>query len=73
MEKFISLEGNILALATAHPSKFPEAVEEAIGVRLSLPAALSSLMGRSEKVTHLPNNLSQVKKFIRQHSQNHDH
>ena len=61
-----------VALGTAHPSKFPEAVEEAIGVRPSLPAGLSSLMERNEKVTYLPNNLFQVKKFIRQHSQNHE-
>ena len=72
-EAFMSEDNTpMVALGTAHPSKFPEAVEEAIGVRPSLPAALSSLMERSEKVTYLPNNLSQVKKFIRQHSQNHE-
>ena len=62
----------MVALGTAHPSKFPEAVEEAIGVKPSLPAKLSSLMERHEQVTYLPSNLSQVKKYIRQHSQPHE-
>ena len=62
----------LVALGTAHPSKFPEAVEEAIGVKPSLPAKLSSLMERHEQVTYLPSNLSRVKKYIRQHSQRHE-
>ncbi|MCW5700381.1 MAG: threonine synthase [Rhodospirillales bacterium] len=44
----------MVALATAHPAKFPDAVEAAIGVRPVLPPALRDLMDREERYTVLP-------------------
>ncbi|MEL7219393.1 MAG: threonine synthase, partial [Pseudomonadota bacterium] len=38
----------IVTLATAHPAKFREAVERAVGVRPSLPARVGDLFGREE-------------------------
>jgi threonine synthase len=38
----------IVALATAHPAKFPDAVEAATGVRPELPEALADLLERPE-------------------------
>ncbi|WP_086619438.1 threonine synthase [Erythrobacter tepidarius] len=43
----------LVTLATAHPAKFPDAVERAIGVRPALPARVGDLFGRAESVTHL--------------------
>jgi len=43
----------LVTLATAHPAKFPDAVERAIGVRPSLPARVGDLFGRAESFTEL--------------------
>jgi threonine synthase len=58
----------MVALACAHPAKFPEPVAAATGVRPALPAALSDLMERRERSTLLPNDLSKVQDFIRNHA-----
>jgi len=55
-----------VALATAHPSKFPEAVERAIGRRPALPAALAEQAGRPERAERLPNDAGRLKTFIRE-------
>ena len=55
----------VVALATAHPSKFPDAVERATGVRPSLPAHLADLLDRRERFTVLPNDQGAVEAFIR--------
>ncbi|MFN0043792.1 MAG: threonine synthase [Alphaproteobacteria bacterium] len=54
----------IVALATAHPAKFPDAVERATGLRPSLPARLADLFEREERVATLPNDLGAVKAFV---------
>ncbi|MBY0512271.1 MAG: threonine synthase [Rhodospirillaceae bacterium] len=56
-----------LTLATAHPAKFPAAVEAATGVHPPLPLALADLFQRTERFTTLPNDLNDVKAFVRQH------
>jgi threonine synthase len=59
-------KGNpMIALACAHPAKFPDAVEKATGVRPALPPPLADLMGREERVTVLPNQLAAVQRFVR--------
>jgi threonine synthase len=55
----------LVALATAHPAKFPDAVERATGVRPRLPERLGDLFDRPERVTTLPNELSAVQDFVR--------
>ncbi len=57
--------GPVVTLATAHPAKFPDAVEKAIGERPKLPDHLSDLMDREEFVTDQPNDLEAVQDFIR--------
>jgi threonine synthase len=57
----------IVALATAHPAKFPDAVEKATGVRPSLPARLGDLFSREEQFDVLPKDLAQVQDFVRRH------
>jgi threonine synthase len=56
----------IVALATAHPAKFPDAVERATGVRPPLPERLSDLMGRKEVIVVLPNDRRAVADYLRQ-------
>jgi threonine synthase len=55
----------MVALACAHPAKFPDAVERATGIRPALPPELSDLLERPERNTVLPNDLAAVKRFIR--------
>lgn len=54
----------MVALATAHPAKFPDAVEAASGVHPALPAFLSDLYEREERLHSLDNSYDQVKSYI---------
>jgi threonine synthase len=54
----------MVAMATAHPAKFPDAVERACGVRPELPDALSDLYEREERLINLPNDLNQLKSYV---------
>ncbi|MEM8737455.1 MAG: threonine synthase [Planctomycetota bacterium] len=56
----------MVVLGTAHPAKFPDAVERATGVRPSLPEHLADLYDRPEKYDVLPNDLAGVQAYIRQ-------
>jgi len=58
----------MIVLGTAHPAKFPAAVKAASGVEPGLPAHLSDLMERKERSTLLPNDLSKVEAFVREHA-----
>jgi threonine synthase len=59
-----SISGAIVTMATAHPAKFPDAVERATGVRPRLPAHLEDLMERPEYFTNLPNDLGAVEQYV---------
>ena len=54
-----------IALATAHPAKFLDAVERATGTRPSAPKALAEVFRRREHFTTLPNDLDQLRRLIR--------
>ncbi|TDQ82416.1 L-threonine synthase [Dongia mobilis] len=54
----------IISLATAHPAKFPDAVEQATGIRPALPSHLAHLMSARERLTDLPNDLARVQDFV---------
>jgi threonine synthase len=54
----------MVVLSTAHPAKFPAAVEAACGVKAGLPDWLGDLDTRPERVTVLPNDQAAVEKFI---------
>ncbi len=56
----------MVTLATAHPAKFPDAVESATGVRPQLPPRMSDLFDLPERVTHLPDDLAAIQAFIRE-------
>ena len=57
-----------MALATAHPAKFPDAVEEACGRRPALPPHLADLLGRRERFTPVPNDPVAIERHIRARS-----
>ena len=54
----------MVAIATAHPAKFPDAVEAASGIRPALPPALADLYQRPERCRVLANELGQVRAYI---------
>lgn len=56
--------GPMVTLATAHPAKFPDAVEKAAGLRPGLPPRLAPLMMAEERVSVLANDPEAVKAFI---------
>ena len=64
----LTSEAPSVVLATAHPAKFPDAVEEASGVHPALPAWLGDLMQRKEHYTVLPNDLGNVEEYVSRHS-----
>jgi threonine synthase len=53
-----------IVLSTAHPAKFPDAVEAACGVRPQLPAWLDGLMTRHEQVKIMKNDQDEVERFV---------
>ena len=58
----------MVALATAHPAKFPDAVERATGIRPALPEPFAELYERPERETTLPADLGAVREFLRGHA-----
>lgn len=58
----------IVNLACAHPAKFPDAVEKAIGRRPALPERMVDLLERPEILTPLPNDLKKVQDYVQANS-----
>ncbi len=55
----------MITLATAHPAKFPDAVETATGLRPGLPPRMADLFDRTERVTRVKNDLAAIQALIR--------
>ena len=58
-------ENPMITLATAHPAKFPDAVEAAVGVRPTLPKRMANLFELPERLTEVPNDLAALKSLIK--------
>ncbi|MCJ7873042.1 threonine synthase [Phaeobacter sp. J2-8] len=56
----------MITLATAHPAKFPDAVEKATGLRPGLPQRMGNLYERPERVTRVSNDLAALETLIRE-------
>jgi threonine synthase len=56
----------MVTLATAHPAKFPDAVEQATGIRPALPPRMSDLFDKPERQTRVANDLSAIQTLIRE-------
>jgi threonine synthase len=54
----------MVTLATAHPAKFPDAVEAATGIRPALPPRMADLFERDERVTEVANDLAALEGVI---------
>jgi threonine synthase len=54
----------LVTLATAHPAKFPDAVEAATGIRPALPSRMADLFERPERVTRVANDLAGIERLI---------
>jgi threonine synthase len=54
-----------VAMATAHPAKFPDAIERVVGARPPLPPRLADLFDRPERFVVLPNDLAAVEAQVR--------
>ena len=67
-EKCMNENIPMITLATAHPAKFPAAVEAASGVYPDLPPRMGDMMTREERFEILANDVSVVEAFIEKHS-----
>jgi threonine synthase len=56
----------VIAAATAHPAKFPDAIEKAVGFRPPLPPHLADLYDRGENYETMPNDWTAVAGRVRQ-------
>ncbi len=54
-----------VAMATAHPAKFPDAMERATGQRPALPPRMADLFEREERFTVMPNDLTAIEAAVR--------
>jgi len=54
----------MICLATAHPAKFPDAVEQATGIRPALPERLAGLFAREERFDVLAADLAAVSAHV---------
>ncbi|WP_299502727.1 threonine synthase [uncultured Roseobacter sp.] len=55
----------MITLATAHPAKFPDAVEQASGQHPPLPPRMADLYERAERVSRVPNDLAALTAHIK--------
>jgi threonine synthase len=60
----VAREVPVVTLATAHPAKFPDAVERATGQRPYLPARVGDLFEREERYTELAGGYDAVAEFV---------
>ena len=60
----LGLEKNCVVLSTAHPCKFPNAIEDAISKTEDLPDSLNYVNDRKEKFEVLSNDIEKVKKYV---------
>ena len=58
----------VVTLATAHPAKFPDAVEQAIGIRADLPQRMGNLMDREERYETLSADYETIRDFVAGHA-----
>ena len=63
--KKIKIKENNVVLATAHPSKFPDAINRSINVKPSLPNKFKYVLDEKENYDIIPNNLEKIKQYIK--------
>lgn len=63
--KFREAGTPMVAMATAHPAKFPDAMRAATGISPALPPALADLFDREERFSVIANDLEKVEDAVR--------
>jgi len=58
----------LVTLATAHPAKFPDAVERAVGMRPALPARVGDLFGRAESFAEIAGDYAATRDYVLGHA-----
>src|SRR6478609_4564409 len=61
----------VVTLATAHPAKFPDAVERATGQRPPLPTRVGDLFDREERYAELPGDYDAIAAYVAEHATPH--
>jgi len=61
-------DGPVVCVATAHPAKFPDSVDEAVGAAVARHPRLDALRGLPSRRTEIPASLEAVKDFISAHA-----
>jgi threonine synthase len=54
----------MLVLSTAHPAKFPEVIQQALGIKIPLPQILQASLQKEKKVMRLANSYHDLKELI---------
>jgi threonine synthase len=64
--KKVNLEGQNIILATAHPCKFPDAIDQSINIKPNLPDELMFIMNETENYDIISNDLNKIKQHIKE-------
>jgi threonine synthase len=54
-----------IVAATAHPGKFPEVIEQALGKRFELPPALQEALDRPKQTVRIPARYEEFASLLR--------
>ena len=60
----LSIKGNTIVLATAHPAKFSDMVVKELNIRPELPEKLKNILNKKESYKRLSSDLKEIKKYI---------
>lgn len=66
VENVYNSDDIFIALATAHPAKFEDAIVKAIGIKPEEPSRIKQIKGKPKKFTILKNSIEDVKRFIQE-------
>lgn len=64
-QKYLEKDVPMVAVATAHPAKFPDAIKQATGILPPLPLAMADLYERKENYQILPADLQAIENSVR--------
>lgn len=59
----------MVVVSTAHPAKFPDAVQKATGVIPPVPDRLAAVLDKPEQATNISQDIDKIKDFVRQRIQ----
>ena len=62
----LNISGNNIVLATAHPCKFPNAIKNAINLKVDLPEELMFILNEKENYEVIDNDVDKVKQYIKE-------